>query len=190
MNFGFYEECLYKYGNTNVWKHITNLFDYLQLAAVVDNRVMCVHGGISPSISQLDGINQIERKQEIPIDGGMTDIMWSDPDEDCEGWGVSPRGAGYIFGKTAVERFNQENSIDLICRAHQLVMEGYREIFDGRLVTVWSAPNYSYRCGNVASILEFDENLNKYYKIFTWAPRQAGYKDSEKKKEFAPDYFL
>ena len=67
--------------------------------------------------------------------------------------------------------FNRENSIDLICRAHQLVMEGYKEIFDGRLVTVWSAPNYVYRCGNVASILEFDENLSKHYKIFEKAPR-------------------
>lgn len=68
-------------------------------------------------------------------------------------------------------------------------MEGYKEIFDGRLVTVWSAPNYVYRCGNVASILEFDEQLNKYYKIFEKAPIQiilAG----DKRKKNTPDYFL
>jgi serine/threonine-protein phosphatase 4 catalytic subunit len=85
--------------------------------------------------------------------------MWSDPDENIEGFSLSPRGAGYVFGCDVVDRFNRINNIDLICRAHQLVMEGYRSIFKEALVTVWSAPNYCYRCNNVAAILELDENL-------------------------------
>ena len=89
---------------------------------------------------------------------------------DIEGWNTSPRGAGFIFGKDVVTEFNRRNNIELICRAHQLVMEGYKPMFNDQLVTVWSAPNYCYRCGNVASILELDENLNKYYKIFEAAP--------------------
>ena len=84
--------------------------------------------------------------------------MWSDPD-DTVGWSVSPRGAGYLFGGDVVEKFNRENKVDLICRAHQLVMDGYKSMFNDTLVTVWSAPNYCYRCGNVAAILELDENL-------------------------------
>lgn len=99
----------------------------------------------------------------------MCDLMWSDPEE-ITGWSVSPRGAGYLFGGDIVEKFNRENGIDLICRAHQLVMEGYKSIFNDTLVTVWSAPNYCYRCGNVAAILELDENLNKLYKTFEAAP--------------------
>ena len=99
----------------------------------------------------------------------MCDLMWSDPDE-SPGWQVSPRGAGYLFGGDIVEKFNRENKIQLICRAHQLVMEGYKSMFSDTLVTVWSAPNYCSRCGNVAAILELDENLETNFKKFEAAP--------------------
>ena len=65
---------------------------------------------------------------------------------------MSPRGAGYLFGSDVVSQFNQTNNIDLICRAHQLVMEGYKWHFNETVLTVWSAPNYCYRCGNVADV--------------------------------------
>jgi hypothetical protein len=112
----------------------------------------------------LDQIRTINRQQEVPSDGPMCDLMWSDPDE-IDGWGLSPRGAGYIFGADVVQQFNSTNRLQLICRAHQLVMEGYKTMFDNSLVTVWSAPNYCYRCGNVAAVLELDEHLNQNYKV-------------------------
>lgn len=109
-------------------------------------------------------IRVIDRKQEVPHDGPMCDLLWSDPDgtqwiggvpastlahislsPDIEGWGVSPRGAGYLFGQDVVQTFNHDNDIDLVARAHQLVMEGYKLMFDKQIVTVWSAPNYCYR---------------------------------------------
>ena len=116
-------------------------------------------------------------------------MLYTDSPE-IEGWGLSPRGAGYLFGGDVVQQFNQVNKLDLICRAHQLVMEGYKHMFNETLVTVWSAPNYCYRyfvlycpkydhdinftrCGNVAAILELDENLSKNYKIFEAAPQEA-----------------
>mgnify|MGYP001144072441 FL=1 len=184
--YGFYDECLRKYGSVNVWRYCTEVFDYLSLSALIDDRIFCVHGGLSPSISTLDQIRVIDRKLEVPHDGAMCDLLWSDP-EDIDGWGLSPRGAGYLFGGDVVQQFNQTNNIDLICRAHQLVMEGYKHMFKDTLVTVWSAPNYCYRCGNVAAILELDEHLNKNFKIFDAAPQDAR---GVPAKVAAPDYFL
>ncbi|KAK9897262.1 serine/threonine protein phosphatase [Cystobasidium minutum MCA 4210] len=170
--YGFYEECQRKYGSASVWRHCCEVFDYLALGALVDGRVFCVHGGLSPNIHSIDQIRLLDRKQEVPHDGAMCDLLWSDPD-DITGWGLSPRGAGYLFGGDITQKFVQHNDLDLIARAHQLVMEGYKIVHDGALVTVWSAPNYCYRCGNVASILQLDEHLEQEYKVFEAAPQEA-----------------
>lgn len=208
--YGFYDECLRKYGSVNVWRYCTEIFDYLSLSAIIEDKIFTVHGGLSPSINTLDQIRVIDRKQEVPHDGAMyvssfdnkrtsahmqpfvllscfrCDLMWSDPEE-IEGWGLSPRGAGYLFGGDIVSVFNERNDLELIARAHQLVMEGHRSMFNDALVTVWSAPNYCYRCGNVAAILELDENLDRSFKIFDAAPQEAR---GVPIKNPPPDYFL
>lgn len=130
-----------KYGSVNVWRYCTEIFDYLSLSSLIDHSTLCVHGGLSPSINTLDQIRVVDRKQEVPHEGAMCDLLWSDP-EDIEGWGLSPRGAGYLFGGNIVKQFNHVNRLECIARAHQLVMEGYKYMFDKQLVTVWSAPNY------------------------------------------------
>uniref|UniRef100_A0A673A0S6 Serine/threonine-protein phosphatase n=1 Tax=Sphaeramia orbicularis TaxID=375764 RepID=A0A673A0S6_9TELE len=144
--YGFYDECLRKYGNANVWKYFTDLFDYLPLTALVDGQIFCLHGGLSPSIDTLDHIRALDRLQEVPHEGPMCDLLWSDPD-DRGGWGISPRGAGYTFGQDISETFNH------------LVMEGYNWGHDKNVVTIFSAPNYCYRCGNQAAIMELDDTL-------------------------------
>lgn len=81
MAYGFYDEICRKYGNANPWKLFTDIFDCLPIAALVDGRIFCVHGGLSPEIKTLDQIRTIDRKQEIPMDGPYADLMWSDPDD-------------------------------------------------------------------------------------------------------------
>ena len=165
--YGFYDECQRKYGSANAWRWCTDVFDYIHLACVIDGKVLCVHGGLSPDIRTIDQIRTIDRLCEIPHEGPFCDLMWSDP-EDIETWAVSPRGAGWLFGRRVTDEFNEINGLNLICRAHQLVQEGLKYMFpDKNLVTVWSAPNYCYRCGNVASILAFDDNLDREVKYFT-----------------------
>lgn len=135
--YGFYDECLRKYGNANVWKYFTDLFDYLPLTALIDNQIFCLHGGLSPSIDTLDNIRALDRIQEVPHEGPMCDLLWSDPDDRC-GWGISPRGAGYTFGQDISEAFNHNNGLTLVARAHQLVMEGYNWSQDRNVVTIFS----------------------------------------------------
>ena len=119
----------------------------------MDSQIFCLHGGLSPSIDTLDHIRALDRLQEVPHEGPMCDLLWSDPD-DRGGWGISPRGAGYTFGQDISETFNHSNGLTLVSRAHQLVMEGYNWSHDRNVVTIFSAPNYCYRCGNQVSVLE------------------------------------
>lgn len=105
----------------NVWKYFTDLFDLLPLSAVVENKIFALHGGLSPSLDTLEQVRQLDRVQEVPHEGPMCDLLWSDPDDRC-GWGISPRGAGYTFGQDISDTFNHVNGLNLVSRAHQLVM--------------------------------------------------------------------
>ena len=83
------------------------------------------------------------------------------------------------------------NNVELICRAHQLVMEGYKYHFpDRNLVTVWSAPNYCYRCGNIASILALDDQLTRVFKLFNEVAEEIeGAYEANRRRNLVP-YFM
>lgn len=117
----------------------------------------------------------------------MCDLVWSDPSDDTDEWAPNPRGAGVIFGNKLVDKFLRNNNVDLVVRAHQLVNEGYKMHFNDKLITIWSAPNYCYRCGNEAAILQLDEHLKVKFMKFNAA--NEDYKPAPEKRPL-PEYFL
>lgn len=173
QNYGFYSECMRKYGSASTWHYFTEMFDYLTLSAVIDDSIFCVHGGLSPNVHTLDQLRLVDRYREIPHEGAMADLVWSDPDEDNSGFALSPRGAGYTFGIDVVKKFLGINGMDKMLRAHQLCNEGYQEYFGGLVTTVWSAPNYCYRCGNKASVMEIWSKDEHYFNVFEEAPENS-----------------
>ena len=97
--YGLYDEVQKKYGNVNAWKYCCDVFQYLPLAALIEDSIMCVHGGISPQIIAVDQISVIDRFVKEPgHNGAMTDLLWSDPEPDIKDWAISPRGSGWLFG--------------------------------------------------------------------------------------------
>uniref|UniRef100_A0A5S6Q450 Serine/threonine-protein phosphatase n=1 Tax=Trichuris muris TaxID=70415 RepID=A0A5S6Q450_TRIMR len=171
--YGFYDECLTKFGNSMLWQFCCDVFQFMPVAAVVNGHFFCVHAGLSPSVRTISAINTLDRFCEVPQNGGFADLLWSDPEE-VKGFEESPRGAGWLFGRTAAELFMRDNGVKMICRAHQVVMEGYKFIWDNLLVTVWSAPNYCYRFGNMASIMQVDPSGDYQLKTFGPSPRSTG----------------
>ena len=180
QTYGFYDECMKKFENTEVWKMCCELFDLLAISALIDNKILCVHGGLSPEIKTIDDIAKISRQREAPHEGGFCDLLWSDPELDVDTWRPSNRGAGYLFGEKSSKEFVHTNKLEFVARAHQIVMEGYDWKFDNTICTVWSAPNYCYRCGNRASILELDDKGNKNFLLFDAAPENERTKESHK----------
>ena len=88
----------------------------------------------------------------MPEEGVGCDLLWSDPD-DRPGFQPSTRGAGFLFGQDVTEKFNHTNGLKMVCRAHQLMNNGYQVQHNKGIVTVFSAPNYCYRCNNQAAII-------------------------------------
>merc|ERR1719494_480730 len=130
------------------------------------------HKSSVPQIEYLREVTQLDRFQDPPHEGPMCDLLWSDPEE-REGWGISPRGAGHVFGQDVSEKFLYANGLKMIARAHQLVLEGYNWMHDNRVITIFSAPNYCYRCGNTGGMMEVDENGAFSISQFNSAPRRG-----------------
>lgn len=160
QHFGFRDEVLKRYGNETVWKIYINTFNTLPLAALVNNKILCIHGGLSPGIKTINDIEKIDRFKEIPHDGPMCDLLWSDPST-ARGFEPSIRDAGYQFGPDITKSWNDKNGLDLTVRAHQLVMTGLEYAHDKQIVTIFSAPDYCLRCGNTGGVLELDEKMRR-----------------------------
>lgn len=166
--YGFKEECSERYKNgITIWKEINKTLRMLPICALVNKKIFCTHGGISPSIDNLEQINKINRNVNIPDKGILCDLVWSDPEEHKSNWNNNERGISYTFNGKAVDNFISKCNIDLIVRAHQVVDNGYEFFNKQKLVTVFSAPNYCGQIGNDASIMTVN---NSEYSFITLKP--------------------
>ena len=156
--YGFYDECKRKY-NVKLWKTFVDVFNWMPVAAIVNSRILCMHGGLSPDMEYVGQIESIERPTKIPDTGIMCDLLWSDPESKITGWAPNDRGISYVFGEDVVKAFVEKNNLDLICRAHQVVEDGYEFFANRKLLTIFSAPNYDNTFNNGAALLKVDRNL-------------------------------
>ena len=156
--YGFYDEVKRRYSQ-KLWKEFGTVFNYIPAAALIDDRILCMHGGLSPELSDITDINKLERPNDVPDSGLLSDLVWADPEIDMQGWGDNDRGISYVFGQDVIKKFNRRHQINLICRAHQVVEDGYEFMANRGLVTIFSAPNYCGEFDNNACILDVDETL-------------------------------
>ncbi|OMJ21735.1 Serine/threonine-protein phosphatase 2B catalytic subunit A1 [Smittium culicis] len=196
-HFTFRAECIHKYSK-KIYNLAIESFKSLPIAAVVDNKFLCVHGGIGPEIKNLGDIDKINRFREIPYRGSFCDLIWSDPSEN---YGYDPvsvkfshnhsRGCSYNYTYNTICNFLFENDLLTIVRSHEVQDQGYKlhkksqQTGFPSLISVFSAPNYldvynnkaaivKYQKDNVVNIVQFDRTEHPYYlpnfiDAFTWS---------------------
>lgn len=158
--YGFGAECITKQ-NRSVYNEFCQLFDYIPIAAVISNRIFCVHGGLSPQLESIQQIRAIQRPTAIPETGLLADLLWSDPEKTVRDWGPSERGVTYVWGLNPAKRFLAKSKFSVLVRAHQCAMQGIEFPFapDRSVITVFSAPAYANEFKNKGAILKVDANL-------------------------------
>ena len=160
--YGFMDECVQKYGIA-LYKHIENVFEALPLGYIINKKIFVVHGGLfQDQTIKISDLQKLNRFQEPPMNGPLHDILWSDPME-AEGFEASNRcdnGQTKCFGPDVTQKFLDDNCLTLLIRSHQVQEEGFSIIQNGKCVTVFSAPNYMGRVGNLGAIckMQFDDN--------------------------------
>jgi len=169
--YGFYDECKRRY-NIKMWKKFQDVFNVLPFAAIVDEKIFCVHAGLSPDLNSPEQIKRISRPTDVPDSGLLCDLLWSDPELDVAGWAENDRGVSYTFGADVVGKFLSKHDFDLVVRAHQVVEDGYEFFADRQLVTIFSAPNYCGEFDNAGAVMAVDESLMCSFRILKPAEKQ------------------
>jgi len=162
--YGFYDECKRRY-NIKMWKQFCDVFNTMPVCGLIDEKIMCMHGGLSPEITNMDQVRRLVRPTDVPDTGIICDLLWADPDKDIAGWAENDRGVSFIFGPDVVTSFLQKQDMDLVCRAHQVVEDGYEFFAKRQLITIFSAPNYCGEFDNAGAMMSIDETLMCSFKV-------------------------
>lgn len=162
-----FEKHIGLYAAEHLYETIHDAFDWLPLAAVIDKKVLVLHGGIGSgnfTISDLAKVRRPMQDYDQNVPRFVHAVLWSDPtdsDHDmAKGVHPNPRGDQIsLFGPDVTQAFCRTNKIDLIVRSHQLVPKGFKHMHGGRLITLFSARNYfeSYKNDGALLLLAYDE---------------------------------
>lgn len=190
--YGFYDECnlflLIKGKNrmsVRVWKSFSNVFNVMPISALIENKILCMHGGLAYDLKEVEQIKKISRPTEIPDEGILCDLLWSDPSDDIPtDWGPNERGVSFTFSQDVVEEFLDHNNLDLICRGHQVVEEGYEFFANRQLVTIFSAPNYTGEFDNNSAMMYVNSELECSFHIFKPSSHKSKHINKAKMKSY------
>jgi serine/threonine-protein phosphatase PP1 catalytic subunit len=171
--YGFYDECKRRY-NIKLWKRFCDVFNCMPPAALIEQKVFCMHGGISPELGTFDQIRNLARPCDVPDTGLLCDLLWADPDKDVSGWCENDRGVSFMFGHDALNSFNAKHGLDLIVRAHQVVEDGYEFFGNKQLVTLFSAPNYAGEFDNSGALMSLSDDMLCSFQIVRPASHKTG----------------
>lgn len=173
--YGFHDECKRR-GSIKLWKHFVDVFNVMPVAATVglappeDPVILCMHGGLSPFLQNYKDINKIKRPTEVSDEGILCDLLWSDPETEgptfLKGWHPNDRGVSYLFCRDVLHKFLKENKLEMICRAHQVVEDGYEFYGNRELVTIFSAPRYCGEFDNKGGVMTVNESLKCTFTLF------------------------
>ncbi|EKF29318.1 serine/threonine-protein phosphatase PP1, putative [Trypanosoma cruzi marinkellei] len=156
--YGFFDDVKRRY-NIKLFKAFTDVFNTMPVCCVVSEKIICMHGGLSPDMTSLATVNEIERPCDVPDKGILCDLLWADPEDEVRGFLESDRGVSYLFGEDIVSDFLDMVDMDLVVRAHQVMERGYGFFANRQLVTIFSAPNYCGEFDNDAAVMNVDEKL-------------------------------
>jgi len=163
--YGFFDDAKRRY-NVKIWKQFTDVFNTMPFAAMVSDKILCMHGGISPELTSLRALEQLQRPCDVPETGLLCDLLWADPDEEVKGFVQSDRGVSYLFGADAVAKLLNAFDMDIVVRAHQVMERGYSFFTPERqLVTIFSAPNYCGEFDNDGAVMQVDAALQCSFQI-------------------------
>ena len=177
------------------------MFEWLPLAAVIEEKVVCLHGGIGSSLNFINDIESLQRPLEVihevstPEQQLVIDILWSNPTGSDTELGIvantirDPEGTGMVgkFGPDRVQQFLNDNNLILIIRGHEKVMNGFETFAGGSLITVFSATDYCGALNNVGAVLILDNNKTIIPKfIYPSGVNAKNWRDEESIKKTSP----
>ncbi|ETN75953.1 putative phosphoprotein phosphatase 1 [Necator americanus] len=169
--YGFWNECLSHLGDKGetVWAMFQRCFNNMPVSALVATKILCMHGGLSPSLESLDDVRNTTKPVRNPFRGVINDMLWADPDMSILDWRTSSRGSGFAFGSHVIDDFCERFGLELIVRAHQMCLDGFWVTPNRRLLTLFSAPM------NAGTVLDVDENLR--CQLISMVPESRGCHD-------------